>query len=104
MRKDRFLKVKNRLLELQKGFRELKDIEVKIKREVEELFFKPIVVSIGDMDRFLKNKMKKIRPIKSTNYIPESIRKSVGGFNPNLGGEGVILSPPVSFSLTTQKR
>ena len=98
MRKDRFLKVKNRLLELQKGFRELKDVEVKIKREVEELFF------IGDMDRFLKNKMKKIRPIKSTNYIPESIRKSVGGFNPNQGGEGVILSPPVSFSLTTQKR
>ena len=98
MRKDQFLKVKNRLLELQKGFRELKDVEVKIKREVEELFF------IGDMDRFLKNKMKKIRPIKSTNYIPESIRKSVGGFNPNLGGEGVILSPPVSFSLTTQKR
>ena len=98
MRKDQFLKVKNRLLELQKGFRELKDIEVKIKREVEELFF------IGDMDRFLKNKMKKIRPIKSTNYIPESIRKSVGGFNPNQGGEGVILSPPVSFSLTTQKR
>ena len=98
MRKDQFLKVKNRLLELQKGFRELKDVEVKIKREVEELFF------IGDMDRFLKNKMKKIRPIKSTNYIPESIRKSVGGFNPNQGGEGVILSPPVSFSLTTQKR
>ena len=98
MRKDQFLKVKNRLLELQKGFRELKDVEVKIKREVEELSF------IGDMDRFLKNKMKKIRPIKSTNYIPESIRKSVGGFNPNLGGEGVILSPPVSFSLTTQKR
>ena len=91
MRKDQFLKV-------QKGFRELKDVEVKIKREVEELSF------IGDMDRFLKNKMKKIRPIKSTNYIPESIRKSVGGFNPNLGGEGVILSPPVSFSLTTQKR
>ena len=98
MRKDQFLKVKNRLLELQKGFRELKDVEVKIKREVEELSF------IGDMDRFLKNKMKKIRPIKSTNYIPESIRKSVGGFNPNLGGEGLILSPPVSFSLTTQKR
>ena len=98
MRKDQFLKVKNRLLELQKGFRELKDVEVKIKREVEELFF------IGDMDRFLKNKMKKIRPIKSTNYIPESIRKSVGGFNPNQGGEGVILSPPVSFSLATQKR
>ena len=43
--------------------------------------------------------MRKIRPFKNTwydwliNYIPESIRKSVGGFNPNLGREGVILSP-----------
>ena len=38
------------------------------------------------MDRFEKNDMKKIRPIKNTwydwliNYIPEPIRKSVAGF------------------------
>ena len=38
------------------------------------------------MDRFEKKEMKKIRPIKFTwcdwliNYIPEPIRKSVGGF------------------------
>ena len=38
------------------------------------------------MDRFEKNDMKKIRPIKNIwydwliNYIPEPIRKSVGGF------------------------
>ena len=38
------------------------------------------------MDRFEKKEMKKIRPIKNTwydwliNYIPEPIRKSVGGF------------------------
>ena len=52
---------------------------------MEELFFKPIIVSKDDMDRFLK-KMKKMRPIKNTwydwliNFIPERIRKSVGGF------------------------
>ena len=49
MRKCQFLKVKNSLLELEKDFIKLKDIklkdrEVKIKREIEELFFKPIIV------------------------------------------------------------
>ena len=66
--------------------RELKDREVKIKREIDELYFTPIIVSIDDMDRFEEKEMKKIRPIKNTwydwllNYIPEPIRKSVGGF------------------------
>ena len=51
------LKVKNSLLQLEKDCielkdRELKDIEVKIKREMEELFFKPVIVSIDDMDKF----------------------------------------------------
>ena len=32
--------------------RELKDREVKIKRQIEELFFKPIIVSIDDMNKF----------------------------------------------------
>ena len=32
--------------------RELKDREVKIKREIEELFLKPIIVSIDDIDKF----------------------------------------------------
>ena len=60
---------------------ELKDREVKIKREIEELFFKPIIVSIYDMDRFERKETKKIRPIKNTwydwliNYIPEPIKK-----------------------------
>ena len=71
MRKNQFLMVKNRFLELEKDFtelkdRELKDIEVKIKREIEELFFKLIIVSVDDMDRFEKKEMKKIRPIKNT--------------------------------------
>ena len=48
--------------------RKLKDKEVKIKREIEELFFKPIIVSIDDMDKFDKKEMKKMRPIKSTCY------------------------------------
>ena len=85
MRKNQFLKVKNSLLELEKDFIELKDREVKIKRQL-ELFFKPIIVSIDDMDKFELKEMKKIRPVKNTwydwliNYIPEPIRKSVGDF------------------------
>ena len=46
--------------------REIKDREVKIKREIEELFFKPITVSIQDIDKFEQKEMKKIRPIKNT--------------------------------------
>ena len=63
----------------------MKDREIKIKRDIKELFFKPIIVSIDDMDRFGKKEMKKISPVKNTsydwliNYIPEPIRKSVGG-------------------------
>ena len=46
--------------------REIKDRQVKIKREIEELFFKPITVSIEDIDKFEQKEMKKIRPIKNT--------------------------------------
>ena len=91
MQKNQFLKVKNSLLELEKDFielkeKKLKDKESKIKREIEELFFKPFMVSIDDINKFKRKEMKKIRPIKNTwydwlvNYIPELIRKSVGGF------------------------
>ena len=53
----KFLKVKNSLLELERDFtglkdREFKDREVKIKREIEDLRFKLIIVSIDDMDKF----------------------------------------------------
>ena len=37
---------------------ELKD------REIEKLFYKPIIVSKDDVDQFDKKEMKKIRPIK----------------------------------------
>ena len=87
----KFLKVKNSLLELERDFtglkdRELKDREVIIKREIEELFFKLIIVSIDDMDKFEQKEMKKIRPIKNTwndwliNYIPKPKTKIVGTF------------------------
>ena len=35
--RNRMLKVKNSLLELEKDFRELKDREIKIRKEIEEL-------------------------------------------------------------------
>ena len=71
MQKNQFIKVKNSLLELVKDVieskdREFKDREMKFKREIEELFFKPIIVSIYDRDKFEEKKMKKIKPIKNT--------------------------------------
>ena len=83
--KTHFLNVKNSLFDLEKDFIELKDRELKgreanIKREMEELFFKLIIVSIDDMEKFEQKEMKKIRLIKNTwydwliNYIPETIR------------------------------
>ena len=73
MWKNRFLKVKNSILELERDFTELKDRvlkdrEVKNKREIEELFFKLIIVSSDEMDKFQQKQMKKIRPIKNTWY------------------------------------
>ena len=71
---------KNQFLE----FIEVKDR--KIKREIEELFLKPITVSIDYIARFEIKEMKKIRPIQNIwydwliNYVPNPIRKSVGGF------------------------
>ena len=63
MRRNQYLKVKDSLLELKRYFieskdRELKDRDLKIKREIEELFFKPIIMSIDDMDKSEGNKAK----------------------------------------------
>ena len=57
MQKNQFFKVKISLLELEKDQLELKNREskkrgVKIKREIEKLFFKAIIVSIDDLDKF----------------------------------------------------
>ena len=66
MQNNQFLKVKHSYLELNKYFMELKDWELKdrkekIKKDVEKLFHKLIVVCKYDIS--LKKKMKKIRPI-----------------------------------------
>ena len=58
MLNSQFLKVKNSLFELEKYFTELKD------REIEELFYKTIIVSKDNMDKFEEQEMKKIRSIK----------------------------------------
>ena len=70
---------------------------------MEELFFKPIIVSIDDMDRIEKkgNEENK-RPIKSIwydwliNYIPEPIRKRFKRNTPKqtVYGRGKKLSKP----------
>ena len=52
MQKTQFLKVKNGFLGLKKDFTELKDIEIKVKGEIDELYFKPIIGSIDDLDKF----------------------------------------------------
>ena len=54
MQKNQFLKIKNSLLEMKNNFieledGELKDREVKIKRQIEKLIFKPIIVSVYDI-------------------------------------------------------
>ena len=74
MQKNQLLRVKNIFLELEKDLiesrdRELKDREVKIKRKREELFFKPIIVSIDNMDKFEQKEMKKIRSIKTLGMV-----------------------------------
>ena len=62
MLNSQFLKVKNSLFELEKYFTELKD------REIEELFYKTIIVSKDNMDKFEEQEMKKIRSIKKKIY------------------------------------
>ena len=64
MQKKRFLKVNIILLELENDFRglkdgELKDRELKIEKEIEERFFKSIIASIENMERFEQKEKKK---------------------------------------------
>ena len=66
MWENQFLMVKNSVLELKKDFIDLKDgeskdREVAIKREIEELFFKTMIMSIYDMDKFEQKEMKKTK-------------------------------------------
>ena len=57
--KNQFFKLKNSLSDLEKDFMELKDREEKIKREIKELFYKPIIVCEDDMDKFEKQVLMK---------------------------------------------
>ena len=73
MQKNQFLKIDDNVLELEKKFvelkgRELKDREVKTKKEIKVLFFKPIIVSTDEMDKFEQKEMNRIRPIKNIWY------------------------------------
>ena len=43
--------------------RELKDRGKIIEREIEELFYKPMILPNNDMDKFEEQEVKKIRPI-----------------------------------------
>ena len=49
--------------------RELKDRKPKIKREIEELFLKTIVLSTDDMDKFEQKEIKKIKLLKALDMI-----------------------------------
>ena len=69
MQKTQFLKVKNGFLGLKKDFTELKDIEIKVKREIDELYFKPIIGSIDDLDKFEWKEMGKKALLKSLGII-----------------------------------
>ena len=60
--------MKNSLLDLENFFTELKGIELKdrkdkIKKEIEKLFNKSIIVSKNDIDKFEEQEMKKVRPM-----------------------------------------
>ena len=72
MQRNKFLKVKNSLSELEKDVieikdRELKDRELKIRRKIEELCLDQLL-SIDDRDKCEVKEMKKIRSIKSICY------------------------------------
>ena len=62
---------------------ELNDTKAKIKKEIEKLFNKPIIVSKDDMDKFEEHEMKKIRPILR-NWFDWLIKQSVIGKRPKI--------------------
>ena len=58
MQNNQFLKIKNKLLESKKTF-----YGIEILREIEELFYKLIIVSKDDMGKFEEQEMNKISPM-----------------------------------------
>ena len=61
IQKNRILDENKSLLEFGKGLRRLKNGKIKIRKEIQELFTKPINISLEDLDKFDKNKMRKKR-------------------------------------------
>ena len=59
----------------------MKNRKAKIKREIGELFHKPIIVSKDDLDKFEKQEMRKIRPI-IRNWLHWFIKQNVMGKKP----------------------
>lgn len=73
MRKNKLLRVKNRLFKLKKYFIEIKDSkltdrQVILKQEIAESFFKPITETIGDIDKFEQKELEKERHIINNLY------------------------------------
>ena len=54
---------------------ELKDKKGKIKKEIEKLFNKPIILSKDDVDKFEEHEMNKIIPIR--NWFDQLIKQNV---------------------------
>ena len=52
-------------------------------RETEKLFYKPIIVSKDDMDKFEEQEMKKIRPIER-NWFDRLIKQNLMGKKPKI--------------------
>ena len=80
--------MKNSLLDLENFFTELKGIELKdrkdkIKKEIEKLFNKSIIVSKNDIDKFEEQEMKKIRPMIK-NCFDQLIKQHVMGKKPKI--------------------
>lgn len=73
MRKNKLLRVKNRLFKLKRYFIEIKDSkltdrQVILKQEIAESFFKPITETIGDIDKFEQKELEKERHIINNLY------------------------------------
>ena len=70
MIKSHFLNAKNSIFNLEKDFielkTELKDREIKIKKEIEELIIEPIIVWIEDTERPEEEMKKQIRSVNYT--------------------------------------
>ena len=60
-KKNRILQVKNRLLILEKDFKELRDLK---EREIEEVFFESVIFSIVDINKFKEKDEEKVTACK----------------------------------------